>query len=127
MSYLAFSYYRYKWEPPQVDEPLKQWLNGITLEQLREHLRGQSKQEWIDAWRQVRLWVIWLGAAFVVCLILGSLGPKGAWENILIMVLVGLFFSLASIPITVGTLFEYQFRRWRWFRRQKLILMNQPI
>jgi len=111
----------YKFNPPVVDEPLKQWLHKVSFEELREHLKVQNRKEWAALWIEVRPFVIlYVIVLVVVCLILGFANPKGFLGDLLVYVSAGLFFSAAFAAFRAGSLFyDVHCRRWNWYKNQK--------
>ena len=116
----------YKFNPPIVDESLKQWLHKTSVEELREHLKVQNRKEWTALWIEARPFVIlYIIALAIVCLLLWLANSNGFLGDLLVYALVGFFFSAAFAAFRVGSLFyDVHWRRWRWFKKQKLQLMK---
>jgi len=111
----------YKFNPPIVDESLRQWLHKLSVDELKQHLRVQNRKEWSSVWTEVRPFVILYVIVLIVDgLILGLTNPQGYLGDFLVYVSVGLFFSAAfAVFRAVSLFYDVHWRRWRWFKKQK--------
>jgi polyferredoxin len=116
----------FRFNPPAIDESLRQWLHKISFEELREHLKIQNRKEWVEFWIENRLYAIFYSIVFVIVFtILGTTNPKGIWETMLIGAAAGLIIApFFAVTTVLSLLYDLQWKRWRWFKKQKLMLMK---
>ena len=114
-----FVYFAFKFEPPTLDANLKGWLRTMSPQEIREYLRCKNKKEWAEARAKAWPFVILDCIVIILCVIGDHARVTGIWETIIIMAMVGVFLSVLSGFLSATSLWEYQFRRRRWFQKAK--------
>jgi uncharacterized membrane protein len=114
-----FVYFIFKFEPPTLDATLKGWLRTMSLQEIREYLRCKNKQEWAEARAKAWPFVILDCVVIVLCVIGDYARVTGIWETLMVFAMVGIFLQVLSGFLGAISLWEYQFRRQRWFQKAK--------
>ena len=119
MRSFVLQYATFRFKPPALDGPLTDALRQSSLEELREHLRRKSRQEWSEAFARFRPMIKWIAVWFGICVAGIAVNPKGEMGGVIVACIVAWFLALFGIAITAAHYWEYQFKRWLWFKKAK--------
>jgi len=109
----------FEFNPPILDATLKDWLRTMSLQEVREFLRLKNKKEWAEARTKAYPFVILDCIVIVLCIIGDHARVTGVLDTMIPFAIAGVFFSAIFGIIGAISLWECQFRRWRWFKKAK--------